>query len=86
MLIESSESSGLFQEFHRVFGGIEKADREQLLLEKRAMDVMREMRKMDVLGKKITQEGKTDKIANFNKKYIALKMELVKIYEKTDQK
>lgn len=46
---------------------------------------MADMSKMNAWSKRIEKEGKIEKIEKFNNKYIALKMELVKIYGKIEQ-
>lgn len=83
MLVHSAESRKYFDEYNRVFGKIDSDNKKQSILEKKAMSIMREMRRMDFIGKKIEQEGKRDKIENFNNRYIKLKIELVTIFENT---
>jgi len=82
MLVHSAESRQLFDEYHRVFGRIESQNAEKAKAERRALDIMRELQRMDALSSKIEKEGKIDKIRNFNNKYMALKIELNKIYRK----
>lgn len=85
MLVQSSESTVLFKEYERVFGGIENKNGKQLAFERRAVDIMNTLKKMNAVSKKIEEEGKRDKIENFNNKYIALTVELRKIYGEIDK-
>lgn len=83
MLVQSQESRVLFDEYHKVFGNIDRENTEQLRLEKKAMHIMNLLQRMNHEGKKIEKEGKRDKIENFNKRYMSLYLELHSIFEKS---
>lgn len=82
MLVQSAESRQLFDEYHKVFGSIDRQNVEKAKAERRALEIMRELQRMDAISEKIERSGKIDKIANFNRRYVALKIELNKIYRR----
>ena len=80
MIVSTQESERLYREYIKVFGAIDKQSRKETAKEKRAMEIMLEMKRMAAQAKKIEATGRQDIIGNFNKKYLNLKMELTQLY------